>query len=338
MEVTFLKAGKGDAIWIRHEKKNILIDGGDDSSYLLNATFEILHRKESIDLLLVTHHDNDHIHGCIEILKHIKQGTYNGRRDFVKLVGFNSARLIREANLTAETLQLNYVHASEFDKMVRELDIAQMDPISNIAEPIEFEGLRLTFLSPTQQSLKQYSEKKGALLFNKASDWNVSLAKLEEFIDDTSLDKGGANESSIVVQLEWDNKRALLTGDVTPNRLAEIIEKMYGENDNKLVDFEFVKLPHHGSLRSLSERIISKLACANYVISTNGKANLPDKKAILKVLKFRDKERVPHVKFLFNYGEVIKLLNITEVESATRSFSLIPNNEKNGYCFRTTEV
>lgn len=63
MKIEFLKAGTGDCIIINHNSKNILIDGGNESTYLISKYYEIKAQNEIIDFLIVTHHDDDHIKG-----------------------------------------------------------------------------------------------------------------------------------------------------------------------------------------------------------------------------------------------------------------------------------
>jgi metal-dependent hydrolase (beta-lactamase superfamily II) len=86
MEVKILKAGSGDSILIQHKKTNILIDGGNDSKYLISEIDNIYTNKEIIDLLIITHHDDDHIKGIIDLLNHINENKYNKESEFIKKV------------------------------------------------------------------------------------------------------------------------------------------------------------------------------------------------------------------------------------------------------------
>ena len=63
MDIKFLKAGQGDSILISHNSHNILIDGGNDSYFLLKEIDAIKERKEVLDFVIITHHDDDHIKG-----------------------------------------------------------------------------------------------------------------------------------------------------------------------------------------------------------------------------------------------------------------------------------
>ncbi|WP_294229699.1 MBL fold metallo-hydrolase [uncultured Chryseobacterium sp.] len=87
MEIKFLKAGSGDSILIQEGGHNILIDGGNDCKYLLQQVEKIYIKREKIDLLIVTHHDDDHIKGIIDLLSLEKY-----HQNFILKVIFNSPR------------------------------------------------------------------------------------------------------------------------------------------------------------------------------------------------------------------------------------------------------
>jgi hypothetical protein len=117
---------------------------------------------------------------------------------------------------------------------------------------------------------------------------------------------------------------------VTPDRIHTILNKLVIENGNNPTHFDYIKLPHHGSYRSLSKNIIEKIICYNYIISTNGSKHfLPNKRALLKILKFlkRDKEQV---NFMFNYEEALYNLGITEKDKKDYNFIATSNNQKYG--------
>ena len=85
MRIEFLQAGTGDSIWISHNKKNIVIDGGKTTSAII-ARYDQMAKDENIDLLVVTHIDTDHIAGIIALMEHIKIHGQTGR---LKQVWFN---------------------------------------------------------------------------------------------------------------------------------------------------------------------------------------------------------------------------------------------------------
>jgi len=71
LEITFFDVGQGDGIFIQTPNdKQILIDGGPDNSILekLNQTMPFYDR--TIDLVILTHPDADHITGLVEVLNY----------------------------------------------------------------------------------------------------------------------------------------------------------------------------------------------------------------------------------------------------------------------------
>ncbi len=83
LEVTFFDVGQGDAIFIETpERHQILIDGGPSSKILEKLGKEMPFYDRSIDLIILTHPDPDHLNGLVDVLKSYKVG----------LIGFNGAK------------------------------------------------------------------------------------------------------------------------------------------------------------------------------------------------------------------------------------------------------
>ena len=77
LEISFLNVGQGDAIYVEAPNGyQILIDGGPDESVLgeLRRVMPFLDR--SIDMLIVTNPDKDHMAGFIPILERFKVNTF----------------------------------------------------------------------------------------------------------------------------------------------------------------------------------------------------------------------------------------------------------------------
>ena len=70
LEVTFFDVGQGDAIFIETPKSHqILIDGGPSSIILEKLGQEMPFWDRTIDLIILTHPEHDHIAGFLEVLK-----------------------------------------------------------------------------------------------------------------------------------------------------------------------------------------------------------------------------------------------------------------------------
>ncbi len=73
LEVTFFNVGQGDAIFIETPKRHqILIDGGPDSTILEKLNEEMPFYDRTIDLIILTHPEKDHLAGLLDVLKGYK--------------------------------------------------------------------------------------------------------------------------------------------------------------------------------------------------------------------------------------------------------------------------
>jgi len=101
LEVDFLDVGQGDSILIKTPfEQNILIDGGPDNSVINQLGKNLPFYDKTIDLMVLTHPDADHVTGLPEVLNRykVKKVLYTG------LVHTTPAflewlRLIKEKNI-----------------------------------------------------------------------------------------------------------------------------------------------------------------------------------------------------------------------------------------------
>ncbi|MFH1129168.1 MAG: ComEC/Rec2 family competence protein [Patescibacteria group bacterium] len=97
LEIDFLDVGQGDAIFIETlNKKQMLIDGGPNLSVLEKLGEVMPFYDRYIDVVLLTHPEQDHMNGLIEVLKRYNVGVivFNGiirdtaqYHEFVNLIG-----------------------------------------------------------------------------------------------------------------------------------------------------------------------------------------------------------------------------------------------------------
>lgn len=69
LHVYFLDVGQGDAIFIQAGENQILIDGGPDANVIQELAEVMPLGDRSIDMLVLTHPDADHVNGLIEVLE-----------------------------------------------------------------------------------------------------------------------------------------------------------------------------------------------------------------------------------------------------------------------------
>ncbi len=73
LKVNFLDVGQGDAIFIKTPQSHqILIDGGPDSTILEKLQKLMPFYDRTIDVVILTHPDKDHVQGLLEVLQRYK--------------------------------------------------------------------------------------------------------------------------------------------------------------------------------------------------------------------------------------------------------------------------
>lgn len=321
MKVEFLKAGAGDSIWISHNQKNIVIDGGKSTS-AIKKRYNQMPKAENIDLLVVTHIDSDHIAGVIALVKYIKKKDELGR---IKEVWFNFPK-------KEKTNEYSVNEGNELSGLLCKIDRLNWNNNTSelLGRTIEIGGLKLQVLAPDHDVAYEYKPEAPKEMGAEQKDWEVELKTLIEYVDDDNLDTGGPNSQSIVILVECDGKKTLFPGDCTPQELYDALHA-YNTIHETPLKLELMKLPHHGSTRNITKEIINEIDCQSFVISTkkNNKYGFPQKETIAKLISYRNGEEET-INVYFNYEDASDALGITEEEqndynirlSVCREFSI----------------
>jgi beta-lactamase superfamily II metal-dependent hydrolase len=326
MKLRLLQANNGDAIHLKFKDKsenpcNILIDGGTSDTYIfknkknkiqdgdLKITVEqIKANKEFIDLLILTHVDDDHIGG---ILKWFGQDSQ--AKDLVRKVWFNSGRLISEyfqqkeisENLLTikndNSLNTSISQGVVFEDYIEENNIWDRRIIKSRDE-IDIFGLKFTILSPSENQLKglltKWKKESTIVNTSRINDYSVSLSELitsDSFSEDSSIHNG----SSIAFIVENQNKKLLFLGDAHPQTIIDSLTGMGYSSQNPL-NVDFVKLSHHGSKANTNNELLNLIQSENFLISSDGsKHNLPDKQCLARIISSKKK-----VNLYFNYPKL----------------------------------
>jgi len=339
MFIRFLQAANGDAILISVPvdggQYHILIDGGPGKAYqqksdkfkhvdgdLKKVIHEIRNKGEVIDLLILTHVDDDHIGGLLKWFELDDKAA-----DLVKKVWFNSGKLVVEY-LSAEppasielpvlknNLDTGIAQGVTFEGIITNAEIWDRR-IMKAGDEIPFRDLVFRFISPGVPQLKTLLEKwqKEASLSLTApiTDYNLPL---QHFLDADELDEDDAahNGSSIAFILTYKCKNMLFLGDAHPGVLVAGLA-LFGFTKDKPLKAEVVKLSHHGSCRNLSLELLEVIDSSNFVISSDGsKYGLPDKRCLARIIKTKED---PH--FIFNYpGKFAEIF--TEADRNVKAF------------------
>ena len=326
--LTILQAGHGDCILIRGEFdekfRNILIDGGPNKAYqykrregALKKVLKTIEAKgQKIDLLILSHVDDDHIAGLLS-------GFKNGGllEKLTEKVWFNSGKLIFEHfdKVHDETNLLDFGsnrlgtdadnftsigQGIKFEDYISKLGIWQYE-IIQAGQVHELFGIKFTILSPNKEKLKKLlikweREQPSSLTSLASNDYDKNFGELmlnDQFKEDSSPHNG----SSIAFIFEYAGKSLLLLGDAHNDVIVESLKEMGFSEENPL-SLDYVKLSHHGSQYNTSSEFLKLISCQNYIISTDGlRHGLPNKLTLARIA-----EKFPKVGLLFNYPDLIE--------------------------------
>lgn len=322
-----MRAEHGDAFIIEISdetgKRYVVVDGGPSSKYCIDDIVGELNNLPAIDLMVLTHYDDDHIAGLIEYVKQHQDGVFPVKRFWA-----NCAKEIQVQTSPAisydqaDTLDNLLNHIGEKQSFVRE------DNVVNTLPKFDLGFCKIQVLSPTPEALNVNIEKYKAEVATIASPRVEKDRKktLEELAANrTKQSKDGddvINRSSIAFTLEADGKTLLMMGDADP-WIVYLKLKELGYTEENPLKVDVMKVSHHGSRNNTCNELLDILDCDNYIISTNGgygNSYHPDRETIAKLLCHPKRDKKKTVNLNFNYC-------IKEIEQ--RTGLLLSEEEKN---------
>jgi len=126
-------------------------------------------------------------------------------------------------------------------------------------------------------------EKEKKVLFKKdISNRDIDVVELSnvEIMEDTSVTNG----SSISFVIEKDNKKLLFLADSHPSVILEGLKIHYSDEEFP-IEFDIIKLSHHGSITNTSRELLEVIDSKNYLISSDGsKFGHPDIETIARII------------------------------------------------------
>ncbi len=314
-----LPAKYGDCLFLTFGKDGnrptrILVDGGPPGVF--NASLKIRLRKEQqafpdevplkLDVVMVSHIDQDHINGIIQLLEAMRdadeqnvprpykpiwllhngfdailgEGVGTAARDVggsASLANFGGPgplALPTEPNPVAAAVLQSYNEALKLGSLASFLQVTRNPPDQSLLTgdraPMSVGDATLRIIGPLTDQIEEFR-----------NEWHKELgptgagpAALAQYLDDSI-----PNLASIVALLEYDGTTVLLTGDARGDVIIKACDKA-GLIKNGKLKVDVLKVPHHGSDRDLETSFFKIIEAKHYIISANGNFGNPDRASL----------------------------------------------------------
>ena len=299
-----LPAKHGDCLILHYgpddDPSLILIDGGPDTVYrqvLLPRLSQIKEERSisgplPISLAMVSHIDDDHINGLLDLTDALVDDLDNERprrfdivslwhNSFDDIIGGALPDTASAAATVARALpQFVPPEARDFEGAVlasvaqgqrlrdnaRRLNLMPVNPPfeglirADQTGPIEWEKeLHLHVVAPSAQRLRNLQDKWDEHLKKQQNKKEAAIAAYR--------DNSPYNLSSIVVLASHEGRRMLLTGDA---RGDDILQGLAAEgllDADGRIHVELLKVPHHGSQNNVEPEFFRRVTADHYVVS-----------------------------------------------------------------------
>jgi hypothetical protein len=370
------RARKGDCMAVHYGTTNepglMLIDAGPAKVYTpeLKPRLDDFRKGRGlepedtlpVDLLMVSHIDDDHINGVLELSNELVQAKDSGARlplkvrnfwhnTFDDIIGnkpdellaavtasFGAASLAGETDAEGLEPEAALVLASVGQgfrlrddarklewRINRKFDGALV-MATEAGEPLDMgKGLTFTVAGPMREELLKLQRDHDAFLKKKKEEKETQAA-LASFTD-TSV----ANLSSIVVLAEVDGKKMLLTGDARGDKILkglELVGLLEPDGVSKM-HVDILKMPHHGSDRNIDPIFFQRISADHYVFSGNGEHGNPERDTLQMLLNDRgDEDYTVHLTYPIDETDVEREKNwIAEQEKERKKKEKKPQTE-----------
>ncbi len=330
------RARKGDCLILHYGSKDdpglALIDGGPSNVYKPHLKPRLAEIRKArglaagatlpIDMLMVSHIDDDHINGVLELTKELieTQGPLplkikglwhntfddiigNDPKELTAAVtaSFGPASLAGEPDVEGLDPDAARVLASvsqgfrlRDDAKALKLRInpelkGELVLAKKKGKPVDMgRGLKLTIIGPMHDEVVALQKDHDTFLKKQEKEKKTTGA-LASFTD-TSV----ANLSSLVVLAEVGKKRILFTGDARGDKVLEGLELagLLKADGKSTIHVDVLKGPHHGSDRNLDPIFFRRITADHYVFSGNGEHGNPERATLQMLLDERGKEKI----------------------------------------------
>lgn len=257
LEVKVERALNGDCIWIRYGGENIsniIIDSGPSTfakgfRCLMNKVIE---SGEKVDLLVLTHIDDDHIKGFSKYIenndcKEIKKIWFNGCGSGVYLK--------------------NQTHSPRnVTSLIKYMEDKGLNVITPVCEGYEeyINGANLKVITPQYKDMLDLADIIDKNAIHSGKSYNKDLDSIFSY-DIFHEDKSPSNKASISFVFTYEEKKIAFLGDAHASDIIDGKNKYFKDET-----IDLVKLAHHGSKYNINRELLECLGSEKFIISRKG--------------------------------------------------------------------
>ena len=333
------RAHKGDCLLLHYGSKTtpglMVIDAGPQDTYVphLKPRLDAIRKARQlpkskplpIDLVMVSHVDDDHIHGVLDFTAELKaaSGVPSARvaalwhNSFDDVIGNTPDELTAamRAQFGPAALDGSLPDVDDVDRETAEDTETVVDTMKVLASIEQGHSLRADaeklhvecnpeFDGALVMAPADTIEFDSDLTFTVVGPLKPELLKLQEKHDEwlkaqqsaprrpsaalaAYVDRSVPNLSSIVVLAECGGKTMLLTGDARGDKILDGLEQIGRLTAGGTLHVNILKVPHHGSANNVALKFFQRITADHYVLSGDGEHGNPERDTLEMIFKAR---------------------------------------------------
>ncbi|GMQ86674.1 MAG: MBL fold metallo-hydrolase [Acidimicrobiia bacterium] len=261
-------AGAGDSLLLTSDSTAILIDGGESGAFDRHIAGQ-LREGPSLDLVVVTHWDGDHILGIRNLYR--QENLSSVRAPAVRFNHFMPVAA-DPGSPQFGVAPFSVEHGVNLVDLLRSEDVEVSG--ASAGDSIVFSDVVLTVLGPDEALLRAAEE-----------EWNEEISALPQgdgwslaAMRSVQADDSPTNRASITTLVSEPDgpPLALLAGDALASDLLDQLVAAGLCEEGGSFHVPVLKVQHHGSERNISREFLQRVSTDHYIISANGRHDNPD--------------------------------------------------------------
>ena len=330
------RARKGDCLILHFGTKDkpglALIDGGPSNVYEPHLKPRLAEIREArgldpdatlpVDVMMVSHIDDDHIEGILELTKELVEAQDGQQPLPLKISGLWHNTFDDIIGNSPKELTAAVTASFGAASLSGEPDVEGLDPdaakvLASVSQGFHLRDdskkLKLR-INPQLKGQLVLAQKNGpkidmgkGLTFTIIGPMNDEVVDLQKDHDDflkkqqkdkdalaSFTDTSVANLSSLVVLAEVNKKRILFTGDARGDKVLEGLELvgLLKKDGKSTINVDVLKCPHHGSDRNIDPIFFRRIPAKHYVFSGDGEHGNPERATLQMLLDERGDEDI----------------------------------------------